>query len=122
MCHSHASSARGEISLLVSKLRFLATDLRLHDEEVGQVLRLPPGRWPFSRSRAIRWQPDRWQEVRLRHFIEMLDLTLRMLGDEGALWLRTSNRALFGQSPIDVLVDRLEALPAIRKRMRDEFE
>ncbi|OEH78277.1 hypothetical protein cyc_09207 [Cyclospora cayetanensis] len=76
--------------------------------------------WPFSRSRAIRWQPDRWQEVRLRHFIEMLDLTLRMLGDEGALWLRTNNRALFGQSPINVLIDRLSASSAmIDIRVRD---
>lgn len=117
----HPASARSEVSLLVTKLRLLATDLGLRDDDVGQVLRLPPGRWPLSPDRALRWRPDRWQEVRLRHFVEMLDLTLRMLDDEAALWLRTSNRALFGETPIDVLKDRLEALSTLRNRMRNEF-
>lgn len=109
------------IRLLVSRTLCLADDLGLKDFEVQQLLGLPPGTWPLSKARARCWQPETWQESRLRYLVELGDLLVGILAENSSIWLRTPNVAMFGRTPMAVLVEEVDGLRAVVVRLRDEW-
>lgn len=110
-----------DIGLLVSRTLCLADDLGLTNVEVQQLIGLPPRTWPLGKARVRCWQPEAWQETRLRHLVELSDLLVAVLGEDAAVWLRTSNRAMFGRTPIAVLIEEVDGLCAVVVRLRSEL-
>ena len=109
-----------EIRLLVGRLTYIADDLGLRDAEVCSILRMPPGAWPVSSSRAWVWRPESWTEQRLRRLVETLEMTAAFRVEDAAAWLRTPNSQLYGRRPIDLLIEDREGLLVLRDRLREE--
>jgi hypothetical protein len=109
-----------EIRLLARRLRGLSEDLRLRDDEVCAILRMPPGAWPVCRGYERAWYPEVWVETRLRRLIETLEMAAAYLPYDAAEWLRAPNRAMMGAKPVDLLTREPSALLQIRDRLRME--
>jgi hypothetical protein len=109
-----------EIRLLASRLRGLSEDLKLRDDEVCAILRMPPGAWPIPRGYERAWYPEVWIETRLRRLIETLEMAAAFLPYDAAEWLRAPNPGLMGAQPVDLLIHETSALLQIRDRLRME--
>jgi uncharacterized protein (DUF2384 family) len=122
MSRYRLSDHRHEFGLLVSRVLDLCGELKVKDSEVARILRLPPGSWPLSHRRVACWQPEVWQEKRLRNLREFLEHVWMVLGEDARSWLRTPNWLIFDQLPIDVIAQDLSALKQMLERLRNEVE
>ncbi|MEG8016056.1 MULTISPECIES: hypothetical protein [Sphingomonas] len=86
-----------------------------------RLIGLPPRTWPLTKARARCWQPEPWQERRLRHLVDLGDLLVGIFAQDAAAWLRTANVAMFGRTPIMVLLEEVDSLRAIIVRLRSEL-
>jgi hypothetical protein len=108
-----------EPALLASRLQFAAGDIGLRDHEVETMIGLPTGSWPMRNSRRMNWHPDCWQEMRVRHLIEVCQRLATLFGPAAADWIR-SEHPILRLTPLEFLYSNAAALRAMRDVLRAE--
>lgn len=107
---------RREVGMIAGKLRLLAEDVGLEENEVAALIGARAGSWPLPREARL----DVCQETRLRQLLEVVERIIRLFGSQAGRWLRKRHVALRTR-PIDFLLTEPHALRAIRDALRNEM-
>lgn len=108
-----------EFRSIILKLQEEADYLGMRNAEIAAMLGMPRTAWPLPIDRQWEWQPEPWQEARVRQLAEVFLRLVAWLGPRGAVWLREVSPAL-AVTPVTFLMSGGPAVRALRDVLRLE--
>lgn len=112
---------RLDLELVAARFRAVTKEWALEEADIVQLLGIPATsvRDAMSGGESL----DVKAETRMRHAIDVAGTVSRLLSREEPcnVWIRSPNRALFGRSPLAVMISEPRGLAAIRHRLLSEL-
>lgn len=110
-----------ELSVVASRFRGVADDWALDEADTASLLGIAAAAVPAAVQRGEGL--DETAETRMRHAIDVAGAARRLLArdEPSAAWIRCPNPALFGRTPLEVMIGEPRGLAAIRHRLLSEL-